>query len=115
MAGNYMGVLVSAKSVSGRENPGTGVVSIRFSGEEGSFQNNVTFRLIGKPYIAFPEQGRYLTMTLPMLLGDGKLYETPVTLHDFLDKPTSVRLDAAEGIPLSCELEELQDLEIWGL
>ena len=114
MAGNYMGALVSAKSVPGGENPGTGVVSIRFRGEEGSFQNNVTFRLIGKPYIAFPEQGRYLTMTLPMLLGDGKLYETPVTLHDFLDKPTSVRLDAAEGIPLSCELEEIQDIENMG-
>ncbi|MGI6449206.1 MAG: hypothetical protein ACOX3R_02620 [Desulfitobacteriia bacterium] len=111
MAGNYMGALVSAKSVPGGENPGTGVVSIRFSGEEGSFQNNVTFRIIGKPYISFPEQGRYLTMTLPMLLGDGKVYETPVTLHDFLEKPTSVRLDVAEGIPLSCELEEIQDIE----
>ena len=43
MAGNYMGALVSAKSVPGGENPGTGVVSIRFRGEEGSFQNNVTF------------------------------------------------------------------------
>ena len=114
MAGNYMGALVSAKSVPGGENPGTGVVSIRFRGEEGSFQNNVTFRLIGKPYISFPEQGRYLTMTVPMFLGDGKVYETPVTLHDFLYKPTSVRLDAAEGIPLSCELEELQDLENMG-
>lgn len=114
MAGNYMGALVSAKSVSGEENPGTGVVSIRFRGEEGSFQNNVTFRLIGKPYIAFPEQGGYLTMTLPMLLGDGKVYETPVTLHDFLEKPASVRLDAAEGIPLSCELEEFQDIENMG-
>ncbi len=114
MAGNYMGALVSAKSVFGEENPGTGVVSIRFSGEEGSFQNNVTFRLIGKPYIAFPEQGGYLTMTLPILLGDGKVYETPVTLHDFLEKPASVRLDAAEGIPLSCELEEFQDIENMG-
>ena len=114
MAGNYMGALVSAESVPGGKNPGTGVVSIRFSGEEGSFQNNVTFRLIGKPYISFPEQGRYLTMTLPMLLGDGNAYETSVTLHDFLDKPTSVRLDAAEGIPLSCELEELQDFENMG-
>jgi hypothetical protein len=111
MAGNYMGALVSAKSVPGGENPGTGIVSIRFSGEEGSFQNNVTFRLIGKPYLSFPEQGSYLTMTLPMLLGDGKLYETPVTLHDFLEKPTSVRLDVAEGVPLSCELEEIEDIE----
>ena len=114
MADNYMGALVLAESVPGGQNPNSGVLSIRFSGEEGSFQNNVTFRLIGKPYIAFPEQGRYLTMTLPMLLGDGKVYETPVTLHDFLEKPASVRLDAAEGIPLSCELEEFQDIENMG-
>jgi hypothetical protein len=111
MAGNYMGALVSVQSIPGGENAATGVVSIRFSGEEGSFQNNVTFRIIGKPYISFSEQGSYLTMTLPMLLGDGKVYETPVTLHDFLEKPTSVRLDVAEGVPLSCKLEGIQDIE----
>lgn len=114
IADNYMGALVCAESVPGGQNPDRGVLSIRFSGEGGSFQNNVTFRLIGKPYIAFPEQGRYLTMTLPMLLGDGKVYETSVTLHDFLEKPTSVRLDVAEEIPLSCELEEIQDIENMG-
>lgn len=111
MAGNYMGALVSAQSATGGQNPGEGVVSIKFSGEGGSFQNDVTFRLIGKPYIFFPEQGNYLTMTLPMLLGDGETYETPFILHDFLEKPTSVKLEVAEGVPLSCELEESEDME----
>ncbi|MDD4431977.1 MAG: hypothetical protein PHF61_11315, partial [Bacteroidales bacterium] len=84
MADNYMGALVCAKSIPGGQNPDSGVLSIRFSGEGGSFQNNVTFRLVGKPYISFPERGDYLTMTLPMLLGDGEVYETPVILNDFL-------------------------------
>jgi len=111
MVGNYMGALVCAESAPGGQKPDSGVLSICFSGSEGSFQNNVTFRLVGKPYISFPEQGSYLTMTLPMLLGDGKVYETPVTLNDFLEKPTSLKLDVAEGVPLSCELEELEDIE----
>ncbi|MDD4680079.1 MAG: hypothetical protein PHP79_04200, partial [Clostridia bacterium] len=80
--------------------------SIKFSGEGGSFQNDVTFRLIGKPYISFPEQGSYLTMTLPMLLGDGEIYETPFILNDFLEKPTLVKPEVGEGAPLNCEIEE---------
>ncbi|MDD2618961.1 MAG: hypothetical protein PHT87_09220, partial [Bacteroidales bacterium] len=111
IADNYMGALVCAESVPGGQNPDSGVLSIRFSGEGGSFQNNVTFRLVGKPRIYFPEQGNYLTMTLPMLLGDGEVYETPVILNDFLEKPTSVRLDVAEDVPLSCKLEETEEAE----
>jgi hypothetical protein len=111
IADNYMGALVCAESVPGGQNPDSGVLSIRFSGEGGSFQNNVTFRLVGKPCISFPEQGHYLTMTLPMLLGDGEVYETPVILSDFLEKPTSVRLDVAEGVPLSCKLEETEEAD----
>lgn len=109
LAGNYMGALISAQSAPGGQNPSEGVVSIKFSGEEGSFQNNVTFRLIGKPYISFPEQGSYLTMTLPMLLGDGENYETPFVLNDFLEKPVSVKLEVEEGVPLSCEIEEIEE------
>ncbi|SDZ12823.1 hypothetical protein SAMN05660462_01954 [Proteiniborus ethanoligenes] len=109
MAGNYMGALVSAQSVPGGQNPSEGIVSIRFNGEGDSFQNNVTFRLIGKPYISFLEQGKYLTMTLPMLLGDGETYKTPFILNDFLDKPTSVKLEVVEDVPLNCEIEELEE------
>lgn len=110
MAGNYMGAMVSAQSKPGGQNPDEGVVSIRFSGQEGSFQNDITFRLIGKPYISFPEQGNYLTMTVPMLMGDGETYEIPLILHDFMNKPISVKLEVAEGVPLSCETEEAEGI-----
>ena len=109
MVDNYMGALVSAQSQPGSVNPTEGVVSIKFTGEGGSFQNNVTFRLIGKPYISFPEQGNYLTMTIPMLLGDEGIYETWFVLNDFMGKPTSVKCDPDEGAPFSCAIEEIEE------
>ncbi|MDD2586519.1 MAG: hypothetical protein PHO25_07815 [Syntrophomonadaceae bacterium] len=109
MVENYMGALVSAQTVPGRQNPGEGVVSIKYTGEAGSFQNNVTFRLIGKPYISFPEQGNYLTMTIPMLLDDEGIYETWFVLNDFMGKPTSVKCDPDEGAPFSCAIEEIEE------
>lgn len=109
MADNYMGALVSARTVPGGPNPGEGVVSIKYTGEAGSFQNNITFRLVGKPYISFPEQGNYLIMTIPMLLGDEGSYETLVMVNDFMEKPFSVLCDPNEGAPFSCTIEEIED------
>jgi len=109
MVDNYMGALVSAQTVPGTPNPGEGVVSIKYTSETGSLQNNVTFRLVGKPYITFPEQGNYLTMTIPMLLGDEGSYETLLLLNDFMEKPTSVQCDPDEAAPFSCTLEEIEE------
>lgn len=109
MVDNYMGALVSAQTVPGGQNPGEGVVSIKYTGEAGSFQNNVTFRLVGRPYISFPEQGNYLTMTIPMLLGDEGNYETLFLLSDFVDKPQSVKCEADKSAPFSCEIEEIEE------
>lgn len=109
MADNYMGALVSARTVPGGPNPDEGVVSIRYAGEAGSFQNNVIFRLVGKPYISFPEQGNYLTMTIPMLLGDEGSYETLVLVNDFMEKPICVQCDPDEGAPFSCTIEEIEE------
>ena len=106
---NYMGALVSAQTVPGRQNPSEGVVSIKYTGEAGSFQNNVAFRLVGKPYISFPEQGNYLTMTIPMLLGDEGSYETLFLLNDFMEKPFSVKCEPDEDAPFSCEIEEIEE------
>jgi len=109
MADNYMGALVSARAVPGGPNPDEGVVSIRYAGEAGSFQNNVIFRLVGKPYISFPEQGDYLTMTIPMLLGDEGSYETLVLVNDFMEKPICVQCDPDDGAPFSCTIEESEE------
>lgn len=108
MVDNYMGALVSTQTVPGTPNPGEGVVSLKYTSEAGSFQNNVTFRLVGKPYISFPEQGNYLTMTISMLLGDEGSYETLFLLNDFMEKPESVKCAADEGAPFNCAIEEIE-------
>lgn len=105
MAGNYMGALICAEST-GEEKPEEGVISFRFIGEGGSFQNNVTFNLVEKPYIEFPERGKYLNMTLNMLLGDGKTYETIFIPKDFIEKPGNITVKAADNAPFEVEYEK---------
>ncbi len=106
MAGNYMGALVCAEGAQTADRPNSGVVSFLFTGEGGTFRNNVTFRLTGEPYISFPNRGGLLEMTLPMLLGDGGAYELPFEVHDFMQKPTELRVNPQGDAPVSCEVEE---------
>lgn len=100
MAGNYMGAHVSAQSVAGGQNPNSGVLSIRFSGEGGSFQNNVTFRLIGKPYISLTGPN------LSVLAGSGEKFTMPVEFIDFMESPANIVL---EGDPLPISLEQNEE------
>jgi hypothetical protein len=109
MAGNYMGALVEAETVKGAQNPTEGIISFKFSGEGGHFQNNVTFKLIGEPYISFPEQGENLEMTVDMLFGDDGVYEVPFDLVDFMEKPVNVKAKPQEGSPFGLELEAVDD------
>ena len=100
MAGNYMGALVSAKSVPGGQNPGSGVLSIRFSGEGGSFQNNVTFRLVGDPYISLAGSN------ISVLVGSKEQFVMPVEFVDFTEPPTNIVLD---GDPLPITVEQAEE------
>ncbi|MCK9301002.1 MAG: hypothetical protein M0P23_06445 [Bacteroidales bacterium] len=109
IADNYMGALVCAESVPGGQNPDRGVLSIRFSGEVGSFQNNVTFRLVGDARIHFPERGKMLTPTTYMLFGDNGDYQVPVELIDFTLPPQKVRLELPGNQPFTAETERIDD------
>lgn len=109
MAGNYKGALVYAESVPGTQNPESGVLSIRFSGEGGSFQNNVTFRLVGDAYIHFTERGKELTPTTYMLYGDNGDYEVPIELRDFIMPPQKVSLELPDNQPFTAEAEKVDD------
>jgi hypothetical protein len=106
---NYMGALVCAESVPGGQNPDSGVLSIRFSGEGGSFQNNVTFRLVGDAAIHFPERGKMLTPTTYMLYGDNGDYQVPIELIDFILPPQKVRLELPGNQPFTAETERIDD------
>jgi hypothetical protein len=109
IADNYMGALVCAESVPGGQNPDSGVLSIRFSGEGGSFQNNVTFRLVGDAAIHFPERGKMLTPTIYMLYGDNGDYQVPIELIDFILPPQKVRLELPGNQPFTAETERIDD------
>lgn len=89
--GGWMGALVWAQSVADRQNSSEGVVSFRFIGEGGSYQNNVRFRLIGNPHLSLPE-GTSLTM----VEGDGRCYQLPFTLMDFLEE-AEARMEVLSG------------------
>ena len=99
MAGNYLGALVSAESLVGGQNPDSGVLSIRFSGEGGSFQNNVTFRLIGDPYISLAGPN------LSVLVGSGEKFTMPIEFVDFMEPPTNIVLDG-DSLPIAVEQDE---------
>ena len=109
MTGNYMGALVSAEALSGAQNPDSGVLSIRFSGEGGSFQNNITFRLVGDAYIHFPTRGKELTPTIYMLYGDNGSYELPIELMDFTIPPEKIRLELPGDQPFTTKEEKVDD------
>lgn len=96
LAGNYMGAHLSARLVKGAARADRGVVSIRFTGEGGTFQNNVTFRLMEEGYISLDKPH------LPVLVGSGEKFRLPVQFVDFEHVPSAVAFD---GEPLPIELE----------
>lgn len=107
MAGNYMGANVSASSIPGEDNPSEGIVSIRYIGEGGSFQNDVTFRLIGKPYIEHEKISNYSgTAYVEMILGDKLTYEMFFKPMDFINIPKVSILDSDD---VHATLEKLED------
>ena len=82
-AGSYMGATVWAESLKGGSNPNQGVISFRFTGEGGSFQNNVTFRLIGDPIIRIAQRNIYI------LAGSGETFYLNYELIDFYSEQTA--------------------------
>jgi hypothetical protein len=103
-AGRYMGATVEAESVKGGQSPEQGIVSFRFTGTGGSFQNNVTFRLVGDPNIDFAEDYGEL---VNLLEGDNGLYEIVFSLKDFMEE-AKVMVKAPDGLPFDAEPELLE-------
>lgn len=103
---NYMGALVYAADKDNTAKPDTGEIAIRFSGNQGSFTNNVTFRIIGKPYLEFLKRGDYLDMTINMLYGDNETYTTQFIPKDFIEPPTKINLTLADNAMFIAEYEK---------
>jgi hypothetical protein len=105
ISGNYMGAYVSAQSATLSHK--TGVVSFLFNGEGGTFRNNVTFNIIGEPYIDFPDQKAYSDhMFIEAIEGDGLSYEVEFKLCDFINEAKKITF-SSENTALDLTYEEI--------
>ncbi len=78
LQGSYMASSIDAAADKPETMPKEGVISFRFIGEGGIFQNNVTFNMVGECYIEV-EGGK-----LYALSASGKRYEHPYRLMNFI-------------------------------
>ncbi len=106
LTGGFLGAFISADEYEQAEE---GVVKVAYTGKGGSFTNNIHFRIIGKPRIKFPEQGKSMDMRLNVLYGDGLTYSLEVELADFLELPKDVTITCSDEVPLSVSLEKTDD------
>ncbi len=79
MAGSYMGASVSAYAGGQPGAPTEGVISFKFNGKGGIFQNNVKFQLIGEAVIQI-DGGKLFA-----LAASGRTFQIPYQLLDFMD------------------------------
>lgn len=80
----------------------TGIVSVRFTDVGGYFDENIEFRLIGEPYLAFPVPNTNpveYKAEKTMLSGDGKTYHINVELCDFFAEPTYFNVEKSSYDP----------------
>jgi len=107
LTGGYMGAFISAEE---NELAEEGIVRVAYTGKGGSFTNNIHFRIIGKPSIRFPEQGKSMDMRLNMLYGDAKTYELAVELVDFVEPPKEITISQADDAMFTTSLEQIDEM-----
>ena len=110
MSGNWKSAFVSASESLSEEYAS---VAFRFTGEGGTYTNNVWFRIASNPCIEFPDKDRHaIVHVVNGLFGDGKTYEVRFSLKDFsaqLDT-TDIKITARDNdLILSCEKNEEPD------
>jgi hypothetical protein len=76
--GAYMGAGVIGGKSAGPEVNEEAVISFRFAGEGGTFQNNIKFRVVGDSYISLENEKIFL------LTGSGRSFEMPYSLVNFV-------------------------------
>lgn len=106
MVGNYKGALISCSS-SAADKPTQGVVSFKFTGEGGTFQNNVTFRLVGEPYFIYnAETAR--SPEIDFIYGAGGKFDLQVAACDFMNPPDEITVNVYDE-DIGAEVEKLDE------
>lgn len=80
-SGGYQQAMISAP----KQAKNSGVLSISFSSDEGSFTNNITFRITGEPYIEY--SGHKGTNQMYILGGSGRKFTMDCKAVDFPQPP----------------------------
>ncbi len=90
MSGHYASAWVSASAADGTGRA-SGVLSVSFTGEGGSFQNLVAFRLSGEPRVVFPDMPAYSTEpVLDVIAGDGGTYRMRFFFENAAEEPKQI-------------------------
>jgi len=98
LSGEYMGAAVSATASQPQGMPAEGIISFRFHGEGGVFQNNVKFNMISECYIELEQQKLYVYAT------SGGSFRMPYKLVDFADNATVEVLPMQSEVPFTLEV-----------
>lgn len=108
MAGNYKAAEVCVPLEDEKESEGR--VFFTYKDKGGSFTNRVKFRLLGKPYISFPEKPENdMTFIQPMLFGDEGPYEVLFNLNNFEEIPDKIEV-SSKNTKLELKYEKLTDV-----
>ncbi len=98
MAGEYMGAGVIAGPDAGEDINADAVISFRFTGYGGIFQNNVKFKVIGKEYISLE------TEKIMVFAASGKSFELPYEPINFMVQPDEITVNAMQGAKVPFDL-----------
>ncbi|MDD2361511.1 MAG: hypothetical protein PHH84_00930, partial [Oscillospiraceae bacterium] len=98
LSGEYMGASVSATANQTQGMPSEGVISFRFNGEGGVFQNNVKFKMIGECYIELAQQNLNVYAT------SGGSFSMPYRLVDFANEANVEVLPMQSEVPFTLEI-----------
>jgi len=82
--GIYMGAGIIAGKSAGPEVDSEAIISFRFEGEGGTFQNNVKFRVIGECYIELEKEDLFI------LAASGRSFELPYELVNFMEEADEI-------------------------
>ena len=89
------GMWINAQVYAAEESPAKeGTVVFTFNGEGGRFHNRVVFRLVGKPYIVFPDaEAGSSDMVQKMVADDENAYAVRFFFEDAVGEPEKILLD----------------------
>lgn len=107
ISGQHVAAFIGAESPTDEPVYRQGVISFRFVGKGGVFQNNVSFEIVGQPYV---EILAAVSGTQPgpvrMIAGDQLTYKVEFAVRDFVDPVTTVQVQANNPEQLGVSWEQ---------